>query len=222
MDNIKEIEYSQFFSFKDTDNNIYGFDIMSIYNLFIKAEENKTNVLNPYNRNILPSNIFNNINSILTLNRTLNINLFLNIEDEDISQENYLNNKLVSLFQKMDELGNYTDINWFNDLNRNKLILFIYQLRDIWIYRAQLTNNIRNNICPLGDPFINLYYEDLQNININILKNIILTIIEKLITTGNTNDYKNLGTMYVLSALTLVNENTANALPWLYQSVALI
>jgi len=28
--------------------------------------------------------------------------------------------------------------------------------------------------------------------------------------------------MYVLSALTLVNENTANALPWLYQSVALI
>ena len=38
MNSLKDIKYNQFFSFKDNDNFIYGFEISSIYNLFIKVE----------------------------------------------------------------------------------------------------------------------------------------------------------------------------------------
>ena len=36
---------------------------------------------------------------------------------------------------------------------------------------------------------------------------------------GTTDDYRNLGASYILTALTLVNNEAAVALPWLYQSV---
>ena len=35
MDDIKDIPLEQFFSYMDNDNFIYGFDILSIYNLII-------------------------------------------------------------------------------------------------------------------------------------------------------------------------------------------
>jgi hypothetical protein len=56
--------------------------------------------------------------------------------------------------------------------------------------------------------------------DINILKSTILNIIDKLINYGINRDYKYLGSSYVLAALTLVNSNAANSIPWLYQSVA--
>lgn len=37
MDNISEIPNEQFFSFKDEDGFIYGFDILSIHNLIYKC-----------------------------------------------------------------------------------------------------------------------------------------------------------------------------------------
>jgi hypothetical protein len=46
-----------------------------------------------------------------------------------------------------------------------------------------------------------------------------LEVLEKLFNTGVDKDSKSLGAYYVLGALTLVNENAASSLPWLYQSV---
>jgi hypothetical protein len=48
-----------------------------------------------------------------------------------------------------------------------------------------------------------------------------LNVLENLVNTGINVDSKSLGAYYVLSALTLVNETAAEALPWLYQSVAI-
>jgi hypothetical protein len=42
---------------------------------------------------------------------------------------------------------------------------------------------------------------------------------EELITKGINNDSKSLGSYYILSALTLVNQSAAEALPWLFDSV---
>ena len=42
---------------------------------------------------------------------------------------------------------------------------------------------------------------------------------DALVSNGNSNEDKSLGAFYVLSALTLVNNDAAESLPWLYQSV---
>ena len=43
---------------------------------------------------------------------------------------------------------------------------------------------------------------------------------EKFVNSGTDNDSKSLGAYYILGALTLVNTDAANALPWLFQSVS--
>jgi hypothetical protein len=46
----------------------------------------------------------------------------------------------------------------------------------------------------------------------------ILQLLDKLINSGVNTENKALGACYVLGALTIVNENAASSLPWLYQS----
>ena len=50
------------------------------------------------------------------------------------------------------------------------------------------------------------------------LRKIGVTIMENLILNGVSKDSKSLGAYYILGALTLVNANAAESLPWLYQS----
>ena len=57
----------------------------------------------------------------------------------------------------MDELGNYTEVEWFNQLRKNELCKFLYELYEIWFYRAQLSRETQISICPPnGNPFFNI------------------------------------------------------------------
>ena len=64
LESIKEISHKQFFSFQDTDKFIYGFDILSLYNLIIKSGKNCEN---PYNRKVLSNDIIFRYTSIHTI-----------------------------------------------------------------------------------------------------------------------------------------------------------
>ena len=220
MEPVEEIKFHQFISYKDIDDFVYGFDINSLHNLFLKSGDE---IKNPYNRNKMPDSVFKNIRQLIRLGRIFNININLNFEDDTkhLSSEKVIELKAVTLFQNIDALGNYSNANWFLSLNRNQLIKFIRELMDIWNYRAQLPNETKRNICPpIGDPFRNLsiqYVNAEQNLW-NVKKNL-LDIIDKLVNSGVDRDSKALGAYYVLGALTLVNTEAATSLPWLFQSV---
>jgi len=219
LEDIKEIPYYQFFSFKDEDGIIYGFDIISLYNLISKFGNN---VRNPYNRNKIPSFVFSNVKSLIRLSKLLKMPMEIDIKNTiPISNQKSLELRILDLFQNIDALGNYTDPQWFSSLNRYQILKFIRELMDIWNYRAQLTLDIKRSICPPnGDPFTHLNNYYLQNEqNLDNVKNNIIEVLEKMINTGIDNDSKSLGAYYILGALTLVNTNAAISLPWLYQSV---
>lgn len=218
MENLKDISYSQFISFKDADGYIYGFDITSLYNLYV--QDRKSVPKNPYNRSDFPSGTRRMMVRFIRLSQLLNIETNLIIENE-IPQQLTFGNRVTSVFQKMDELGNYTNEVWFNSLDRSKLLKFVKELEDIWQYRAQLSNTTKREICA-SNPFTILAYIPISNPNITIndLQDISLSIIEKMVFSGINRDAQYLGTTFVLSALTLVNVEAAEALPWLYQSVA--
>ena len=55
-----------------------------------------------------------------------------------------------------------------------------------------------------------------------VLKKSVLSIMENLVRAGIDRDSKVLGSYYVLSALTLVSQPAAEALPWLFESVVQI
>ena len=84
MDPVEEINFHQFISYKDVDGFIYGFDINSLHNLFLKSDDE---IKNPYNRNPIPNHIFKNIRSLIRLGRILKISInlkFLEMLDKNI------------------------------------------------------------------------------------------------------------------------------------------
>ncbi|MCX8490091.1 MAG: SAP domain-containing protein, partial [Cyclobacteriaceae bacterium] len=221
IDELTDLSFSQFFSYTDVDGFTYGFNIISLYNLILKSGKS---VKNPYNRNDIPEIVVKNIRQLIRLSKILKIQVDINIQDVnlEISNEKSHDLRILDVFQSIDSLGNYSDASWFLSLNRIQLIKFMRELIDIWNYRAQLTIETKKKICPpYGDPFRNTNIISIQQEQtVKNIQKFILPFLEKLVNSGVDTDSKSLGAYYVLGALTLVNENAATSLPWLFQSVS--
>jgi hypothetical protein len=224
LEPLDEIPLHQFFSFKDDDGFIYGFELSSIYHLF--KENNYFDVENPYNRKIIKNEMFIKISHIANLSKLLKIKINLCIEKNvpEISVEKLLELRSLELFQYINRLGNYSSSEWFLSLSKMTLIRFLRELEDIWDYRASITSQNKLRICPpTGNPFLGINILNLRYIDDIIkIKNIVLNIMENFIYAARDETYQNIGAMYVLGALTIVNENAASALPWLYESFSVV
>lgn len=218
MENLDDIPYTQFYSYKDTDNFIYGFDIISLYKLIKSGQK----TINPYNRNVIPETIIQDIRILLRLSKILKIPVEIEIKNEvtTTTQNKSFETRVMELFHTIDSLGFYTDKNWFLSLNINKLLKWIFEIKDIWNYRANLLLETKQEIYPFygGDLFRNIRTLYSNTSNIEDVRGTSLEIMERLVYSGINNDSKSLGAFYVLGALTLVNSNTACSIPWLYQA----
>ena len=119
-EDIKDIDYYYYFSFKDKDHFIYTFHIVSIYSLLSKNLKK-----NPYNRNDFDNSLIDCIQKRIRYNRILKkTNDFQEYQTRPTSFQD----RVVQIFHHMDQLGQYTSISWFNDLNSNQHRVFIYEL----------------------------------------------------------------------------------------------
>jgi hypothetical protein len=218
LDDITEIPYTQFFSFEDDDKFIYVFDILSIYNLYMK---NKKQPTNPFSTKIMDDRVHTNTMNFIRYSKLLGIKINIDYDTfEEMDEVKRLDVRILNLFQNMDSLGNYTDMSWFTSLNRSKLIKFARQLHDIWHFRASLTSETKMEICPpFGNPFISVHIHYIENYSFLLIKKLLVTIMEEFVNKGIDNNSKTLGCYYVLSCFTLVNSSAAETLPWLYESV---
>jgi hypothetical protein len=143
---ISEIPFYQLYTYKDKDNFVYGFDICSIWNMLKDNEYTK----NPYNRNDLPIDTLKNIKKIIRLTKKLGypLNIVIKSDIEDLSDEKKLELDALSIFQMIDGMGFITDSNWLINLSRNRCIMYIRELSDVWNYRAQLTLQAKQEIIP--------------------------------------------------------------------------
>jgi hypothetical protein len=219
---INKVPYYQFYSFKDKDNFVYGFNIKSLYNLMMQTDGN---LKNPYNRKEFPKDIIKNIRKFIKLSHIFKypIKITLKNNNDSLSHKKKIAFKTLSIFHRIDTFGHITDTSWFLSLNRIELVRFLRELQDIWEYRANLSNIVKRQICPpAGNPFHGINIHSLIHKNSETLQRNILYIMENLISRGINKDSKALGAFYILAALTLVSHSAATALPWLYQSVAQI
>jgi hypothetical protein len=217
MDDLKDIPYTQFFSFRDEDQMIYGFDMLSIYTLFHKGLDPKT--ANPYNRNILAKYIKKNVLKLLWFSRLFKEEINVKMVEEVLVAPT-INDRAITLFHDIDILGNYSSATWFLSLSHLAVMRFMIELNDIWSYRANLSEVVKREICPSHrDLFRMMYMVDMRIITLPIIQDIALTMMEMLVREGINRDSRCLGANFVLCALTLVNHEAAIALPWLFQSV---
>ena len=207
------IPISQFYSFKDDDGFIYGFDILSLWQLFNKKQAAE----NPYNRKVFPEETFGTLRRLIAVGKNMNQKINVKLKNEVVSREKQLEHRIINAFQFIDTLGNYTNHTWFMELDSVKLYRFCRELHDIWNHRAQLSEETKNRISPNGNPFSNVRINDNMTL-FEIRKNCIM-VMENMLYDGITDDDKSLGAYYILAALTLQSQDAAAALPWLYQSV---
>ena len=220
MEELSQIPLHQFFSYKDVDGFIYGFDAVSMHNLI---EKNVGKLLNPYNRNVFPNETLNNFKKLINISKMLNMSINTDIQDiTNITSQKTLELRILDLFQNINSLGNYSEPQWFATLPKIKLIKLIRDLFDIWNYRLQISFQTKCAICPPnGSPFRHFNIQELLNEpNNDVIKEKILKILETIVNSGIDRDSKCLGAYYVLGAITLVNDAAAISLPWLYQSVS--
>jgi len=152
-------------------------------------------------------------------------NEYINIRNERAVTLNNIRLKPVQcrirdMFMDIDQLGNYTSSSWFSELDRRELIRLYRTLYDIWNYRAQLSPEMKRNICVLGGPFygvpnITAVYHTFEQIQYCCLM-----IFENLVYTGIDDEHRKIGVLHALTALTVVSPNARNAMMWLYDSVA--
>ena len=223
MDDLKSIKYSQFYCFTELTKDkeyIYGFDILSLFNLIGKHND-CSKIVNPYTRNFISKQNIENLYALIKLSKALNIKIRTIIKntENEITNEKSIELRILDLFQAINSLGNYSDHLWFYSLNKQQLLRFLYELQDVWNYRSQLTLQTQREICPDGYPFRSLNaIRMISDYNLTFIQRIIIDIMEEMVHTGINTDSKSLGAYYILGCLTLVNYNASNALPWLYDS----
>ena len=149
-----------------------------------------------------------------------------NIREEMIEKLKFIrllddNDRINKLFYEIDLLGNYTSASWLLDLSISSYLSLVRYIYEFWNSIPSIT---KRKICPYFNPF----QEGLQNINFGVRENMenvdyvkraCVTVMENLIYTGINNEYKQIGTMHILRALTMVSNEARANLPWLYESI---
>lgn len=211
---INSIKYNEFFSYKEKEH-IYSFDVRSFKILIDNSDNNK--IYNPYNRNIIDSYTIEKFTKLLEYLKKNN--LFTLFEEEVLTKEQQNTQDIIKIFQKIDSFGYNTDITWFSNLTYNKLFKLWFNLEDIWNYRANLSNQEKQNIINNSEkPFLNFYkFNKYRNIEKEEVQQYILKDFDLLLSNGINKDYSNIGCLYILTALSSVSYECLTAMPWLNQ-----
>ena len=211
-----DIDDTYFFSYKDVDNFIYFFDIRSFKTLIENNEKN------PYNRKPIPENAIKSMNT--RLNELIKQKIIVEYEKPKLTPEQEFNNKILTIFQKIDQLNAFaggTQMNWFYNLTFKQIKHLYKVLEDIWNYRTQLTEKQKRDIVPQNDVFKHSMPK-LMNLlpnqkNQKKLRNIVLDEMDKLISSSESKVHRSTGCYYVLIALVEVSPECADQMPWLIQ-----
>ena len=129
--------------------------------------------------------------------------------------------RIQTLFMEIDQLGNYTHSRWFSSLDRREYIRLFRTLFDIWTYRGQLTRETKLLINILEDPFSEINRERvyLHDASVEVIKEICLRVMENMVYNGVDDEYRKIGALHVLTALTGVSIGARTSLPWLYEAL---
>ena len=197
---LSDIESKYFFSYKDSQNIWWGFDIRSLIKLIDMG------FTNPYTTEKLPENIIQEVkNKINILENNDNYENIQEIIQRD--RKSSIKQRIVDLFSDI-ELSNFScQINWFFDLRGRQLKELYRQLEDIWNYRAQLSNEMKCLISPPDGKIFTTPVSEVDTYNSKEdIQELIIHDISSFKNAINPSD-KKLGYMYFIIGLSIVSRD---------------
>ena len=218
MDSLFEIPIQYYIDYKDEGCFTYGFDIRSLHMIMAEA-----NPINPYTQKQLilgtsGKNFFEKYTKKMTAVKEKEGRV--KFDSPKLTKEQRFNQTLIRVFQKIDMLGHYTDIAWFQNMSLDDLNKFYVLAYNIFAFRAQLSHEVRKKIVKDGILFQNFIgsLHHLQERTKHILQYEILREIERILDEGEDRDSKFHGISLVLTILVECSYAAALALPHLVQS----
>ena len=197
-DPIQEIESTYFFSYKDKQNNYWGFDIRSLKKLI------DMNYDNPYTTEKIPDSIKERVINII---KGLDSNNVTTIIDTSIisDRKTIVKQKFVDIFAQIEYMGYSCDVKWVLDLHPNRLKRLYKELEDIWNYRANPPNHIKRLIVPPNGKLCEMPISDYNLCNNKLeLQEILANEIHKICGATDTANMQ-LGFTYFIIALSYVS-----------------
>ena len=208
-DPIAEIKIGDFVSFVEGGKG-YVMDIKSATSLIDHAAKSGETATNPFNRTALPPLFLNRVNRHKTKKQAAAwTGLVATTETQTISLA------VTDMFRQIEDLGYYTDPEWFMSLGRMELQRFYIELADIWMHRATLTPQDRARIVPPAGRALSIPVRTAVIMQQKALRPVLLKTCNTLVSAAPARADKQLGVMYVLGALSIVSEGAGTAYPWL-------
>ena len=217
MESINDTPSIYFFSIKDNHGSIFFFDIRTFDKLI------KTQSSNPYTREPFNDSAITLYETRKTHMESNNISIFYQEELDyinNLTPDQRIHNRIFDIFQIIDELNvmaGGTKLSWFKNLEIYQLKKYYKVLEDIWMYRANLSDEQKKEIVPDNELFTFSVKYVFKLTNKIKIKNIILNEMEKLVKSSSNINHRNTGAYYVLIAFTEVSIECANDMPWLIQ-----
>jgi hypothetical protein len=197
-DPINEIESKYFFSYKDNQNNYWGFDIRSLKKLIDMDYDN------PYTTEPIPDDVKQNVEQLINCLNDDNIETVINntiISD----RKTLVKQRFVDIFAQMEYCGYSCDVKWILDLNSTKLKRLYRELEDIWNYRANLSDETKRLIVPPNGRLCVMPVSDYYHCHNRLeLREILANEVYKICGSSDQGNM-NLGFMYFIIALGMVS-----------------
>jgi hypothetical protein len=208
-DTKEDIDETYYFSYKDSHNNFWCFDIRSIKKLI------DMNYGNPYTMEPIPPRIKNIINDFIRYLQKRNIKITI---DTTIITDRKLvvKQKFVDIFSQIEVSGYSCNIDRVLNLSVPRLKRLYRELEDIWNYRAGLSQQVKCNIAPPhGQLFVMPVHDYMLCTEKLELLEILGNELMKIMGATSPSDM-NLGFMYFIMGLSIVNQQCLMIHPWVH------
>ncbi len=237
LEPLNTILFENWYSYTDTSGFKYGFDMYSLIEL---STQNMSDIRNPYTREAIPKHDYFDLYTLACLNYImcpsiaknkhvmknprLSISAAVN-NDIAISQRGIrrlhdvrmmsVTQRIIAVFIEIDRLGNYTNYQWFSELNKLQYARFYTMYSRFW--SRSLSDELKRNLNVTRNPFSLLPL--LQNYSEHTeseYREACLDVIETMVYTGLNEDFRKLSTIHILSMLAHVSPAAMLAMPWFY------
>ena len=203
-DPVTSIKIRNFVSFVDKAKG-YCMDIQSAVSLLDHATKSKETPLNPFNREPLPATFLRRIR--------LHGHTALWTGLTAITEVQQIQLAVTDAFRLIEDLGYYTDPDWFLSLSGIELLRLYIELADIWYHRAGLSHEDRIRIVPGPRKPFPVRVQVAYTLDEVALRKLVLETCRLLVSTAAARSDKQLGVIYVLGALSMLNSAAGAANP---------
>ena len=210
-DPIEEIPIRDFISFVDSGKG-YIMDIKSVSSLLEHSQKTAEIPANPFNRTPLPNLFLRRYQRHIGKKGPI---LWAGLQAATDTQKHEL--AVTDIFRSLEDLGNYTNPEWFIGLSTIGLQRLYIELADIWYHRATLAHTDRIRIVPPPLMAFKIPVTTALIMRPKALKPLLIETCQTLVTAAVSKSDRQLGGMYILGALTLVSDGAAAAFPWLHE-----